>query len=99
MSAIKRKIIKRLKKGFGFNFSFDCPYHHHGGRGLFAGGWSWGLTNGAFDIGSMFPMTECLKWERWIYDSELHEIFEYIPAKAEEYNKCDEIIVEKLTEK
>ena len=89
----KEKIVKRLNSAFNFNFPLDCPYHHHGGRGLFAGGWSWGVTNGVFDVGSIYPMSECLKWEKWIYDTQLHEIYPYVPANEELY-KIPEILIE-----
>lgn len=90
----KQKIINRLNKGFGFNISQDCPWTHHAARGLFAGGFSWSVNMGSMDIGSAESMTECLKWDKWIFDYNLHEIFRYIPSFAESYAKNPDIIIE-----
>ena len=89
------KIINRLNKGFGFDIPLDAPYHHHGGRGLFAGGWSWAVSKASHDVGSIYPMSECLKWKRWIYDRGLQEIYEYIPSREEDYKKNPDILIEK----
>jgi hypothetical protein len=40
-------------------------------------------------------MTRCLKWKRWVYDPDMNEIFEYVPARAEEYEKYPELLIEK----
>ena len=71
------KIIKRLNNGFGFQFNENSPICHHRGHGYFTGGWSWCISDGIVDVGSIFPMTECLKWKRWVYKSSTGEIFEY----------------------
>lgn len=91
---VKQRIINRLNKGFSFELSENDPSYHHGGRGYFGGGWSWGISHGSYDIGSMHPMTECLKWKRWIFDRDLHEIFMYVPAFAEKYAKNPDILIE-----
>lgn len=91
---IKDRIITRLNKGFGFHFENDDPFYHHGGRGFWQGSWSWGISHGSVDVGSMFSMTECLRWKRWVFDKNLNEIFEYVPSKLDaEYSDC---IIEEL---
>lgn len=90
----KERIINRLNKGFGFEIPLDAPYHHHGGRGLFTGCWSWSVSTGLLDIGSTDSMTECLKWKKWIYDNGMHEIFEYRPENEEMYRKVGYITIE-----
>ena len=91
----KERIIKRLNKGFGFEIPLDAPYHHHGGRGLFVGCWSWAITEGLDDIGSMHSMSECLKWKKWVLDEDTNEIFEYRPENEEEYKKDCALRIEK----
>lgn len=88
---IKDRIITRLNKGFGFHFENDDPFYHHGRR---QGTWSWCISHGSEDVGSTFSMTECLRWKRWVFDTNLNEIFEYVPSKFDaEYFDC---IIEEL---
>ena len=51
-------------------------------RGSRNGSWNWVVSCGSFDVGSTYPMKECLSWKQWIYDGGLHEIFEYIEGKT-----------------
>ena len=78
----KEKIIKRLNRAFGFNFTNDNPSYHHGGRGYWSGCWSWGISNDDIDVGSMSPMSECLRWKKWVYSSRWGEIFEYVEGQT-----------------
>ena len=89
----KERIIRRLNKAFGFEFTTDDPSYHHGGRGFWQGAWSWGISHGTMDVGSMESMSECLKWKKWVMSRELDgEIFEYVPSHAELYEKRGDLI-------
>lgn len=90
----KEKIIKRLNEGFGFEIPYDTPWMHHQKERYGGGTFSWSVAKGPIDIGSVCSMTECLKWERWIYSKSLHEIFEFIPNREEEYLKDRDVLIE-----
>lgn len=69
----KEKIIKRLNEAFDLGIPLNAPCFHHLGA---LGDWSWCVACGRHDIGSSASMTEALSWTRWLYDTELNEIFE-----------------------
>ena len=91
----KEKIINRLNKGFGFSIPLDAPCTHHQKERYGGGTWSWSVKKGSVDVGSQYSMTECLKWNRWIYDQDMHEIFEYVPSDAKRLEKNPDILIEK----
>ena len=90
----KEKIITRLNKAFGWEIPLDAPYMHHQKERWGSGCFSWSVARGSTDVGSSCSMTECLKWDRWIYSKSLHEIFEYIPNRAGEFEKDRDILIE-----
>lgn len=77
---LRDKIIKRLNKGFGYNFPPDVKIKHHKGRmNRNFEGFSWYVFDirTPFEVGSCCAMTECLKWEKWVIETHDQEIFEY----------------------
>lgn len=68
------KLVERLKK-MGVITSPNPIVHSF--RGSRNGSWSWVISSGASDIGSMESMKTCLSWKRLVYSRSLHEIFEY----------------------
>lgn len=68
------KIIKRLYAMGVISSLTPIVHSYHGSRN---GSFSWVVSSGVHDIGSTESMKECLSWERWIYSSQLHEIFPY----------------------
>ena len=74
------KIIKRMNEAFGFDIPKNAFVTTHIKRyGHNDHAFSWGISFGTHDIGSSCSMTECLKWDKWVFSPSLHEIFEYIP--------------------
>lgn len=72
------KIIKRLNEAFGFDMPNNAFVTTHIKRyGHNDCSFSWSVSWGGIDIGSSKSMTECLKWDKWVYSKSLHEIFEY----------------------
>lgn len=85
------KIIKRLNEAFGFDISKDAIVTSHIKRyGHYDDAFSWSVSYGGYDIGSSSPMSECLKWKKWVYSFSLHEIFEYVPNAT--YSSFDDLI-------
>ena len=88
----KKKIIKRLNEGFGYNLPLDTEIMTHqangGNKKMNGESFSWYLNDKkhafGFLLGSYNTITECLKWKRWVInpDPQVEEIFEYI----EEYD-------------
>lgn len=76
---ISEKIIKRLYDMGVINSELPIVHSYHGSRN---GSFSWVVSSGTKDVGSTVSMKECLEWERWIYSSNLHEIFPYIDGKT-----------------
>ena len=92
----KEKIVSRLNRAFGLNIPLGCPCYHHGGRGMFTGGFSWSVSSGCLDVGSSYAMTKCLRWKRWIYDMDMNEIFEYDASQVESYKNCRNLLIEEI---
>lgn len=80
----KEKIIKRLNEAFGFDIPNDAFFTTHIKRyGHYDDAFSWAVSWKGSDIGCYDSMTECLKWDKWVYSRSLHAIFEH--------HDCDKI--------
>ena len=93
----KEKIIKRLNEGFDYDIPLNAEILTHqsngGNKKMNGESFSWFLndTKHCFGLllGSYSPMTECLKWKRWVInpDPNVEEIFEYFEEHDEFYRQ------------
>ena len=86
------KIIQRLNKGFGFNLPLDTKFKTHQANSQFSkanAAHAWFISDDrvSYDlqIGCCQTMTECLKWKRWVIDTNPweRELFEYFEDRKE----------------
>ena len=63
----------------------QCLVLHH--RGNRHGAFPWVVSSGIRDIGSSDNMKECLSWKRWIYNTQLCEIFPYFEGQQVRYGE------------
>lgn len=73
------KITKRLYDMGVIDTLKPIIHSYHGSRN---GSFCWVVSSGSIDIGSTESMKECLSWERWIYSTNLNEIFPYYEGKT-----------------
>lgn len=77
------KIVKRLREMGLIRNAHPIVRSYRGSRN---GSWNWCVSDGGHDIGSIESMTICLHWKKWVYDTVLHEIFEY--TGKGDYSDC-----------